>query len=101
MNWPSGARLRFAKLRHRAGLDRTLFLKLVASDWIDAHANLAICRPAGVGRNWLACALSHKACRDDPSVLYQRFQGCSPAWCWPRATDATRVGNACSATSSC
>lgn len=77
------ARLRFAKLRHQAvpedvdyrkerGLDRALFLKLVAGDWIDAHDNLAICGPSGVGKSWLACALGHKACRDDRSVLYQR-----------------------------
>jgi DNA replication protein DnaC len=57
------ARLRFAKLRHQAtpedvdyrsgrGLDRALFMKLVAGDW--------------------TCALGHKACRDDRSVLYQR-----------------------------
>lgn len=78
-----GARLRFAKLRHQAapedidyrterGLDRTLFVKLLAGDWIDAHDNLAICGPAGVGKSWLACAIGHKACRDDRSVLYQR-----------------------------
>lgn len=77
------ARLLFAKLRHQAapedvdyrserGLDRALFLKLIAGDWIDAHDNLAICGPAGVGKSWLACALGHKACRDDRSVLYQR-----------------------------
>ena len=28
--------------------------------------------PAGVGKVWLACALGHKACRDNRSVLYQR-----------------------------
>lgn len=52
-------RLRSAKLRHQAaledvdyrserGLDRALFLKLIAGDWIDAHDNLAICGPSGV-----------------------------------------------------
>jgi DNA replication protein DnaC len=77
------ARLRFAKLRHQAapedvdyrssrGLDRALFLKLLAGDWIAAHDNLVICGPTGVGKSWLACALGHKACRDDRSVLYQR-----------------------------
>lgn len=77
------ARLRFAKLRHQAapedvdyrssrGLDRALFMKLVAGDWIAAHHNLVICGPTGVGKSWLACALGHKACRDDRSVLYQR-----------------------------
>jgi DNA replication protein DnaC len=77
------ARLRYAKLRHQAavedvdyrtprGLDRALFQKLVAGDWIDAHDNLAICGPTGIGKSWLACALGHKACRDNRSALYQR-----------------------------
>ena len=75
------ARLRFAKLRHQAapedvdyrssrGLDRALFLKLVAGDWIAAHDNLVICGPTGVGKSWLACARPQG--RDDRSVLYQR-----------------------------
>lgn len=77
------ARLRYARLRHQAavedvdyrttrGLDRALFQKLVAGEWIDAHDNLIICGPTGVGKSWLACALGHKACRDNRSVLYQR-----------------------------
>jgi hypothetical protein len=33
---------------------------------------LIICGPTGVGKSWLACALGHKACRDNRSVLYQR-----------------------------
>jgi DNA replication protein DnaC len=28
--------------------------------------------PPGVGKSWLACALGHRACRDNRSVLYQR-----------------------------
>jgi DNA replication protein DnaC len=78
-----GARLRHAKLRQNAlvedvdyraarGLDRPLFQKLVAGHWIDTHDNLAISGPTGVGKSWLACALGHKACRDNRSVLYQR-----------------------------
>lgn len=77
------ARLRHAKLRQNAlvedvdyraarGLDRPLFQKLVAGSWIDAHDNLVISGPTGVGKSWLACALGHKACRDNRSVLYQR-----------------------------
>lgn len=76
-------RLRYAKLRQQAcvedidyrtprGLDRPLFAKLVEGRWIDDHANLLICGPAGVGKSWLASALGHKACWDNRSVLYQR-----------------------------
>ena len=78
------ARLRFARLRHHAtiedvdyraprGLDRALFQKLAAGDWIDGPHNLIIEGPTGVGKSWLACALGHKACRDNRSVLYQRI----------------------------
>jgi hypothetical protein len=33
---------------------------------------MILCGPTGVGKSWLACALGHKACRDNRSVLYQR-----------------------------
>src|ERR1044071_5195278 len=77
------ARLRYARLRHSAvvedvdyrvprGLDRALFHKLAEGEWIEAHDNLILCGPTGVGKSWLACALGHKACRDNRSVLYQR-----------------------------
>ena len=76
-------RLKFACLRQSAvvedvdmkaprGLDKALFHKLAAGDWIDRHQNLIVIGPTGVGKSWLACALGHKACRDDRSVLYQR-----------------------------
>ena len=78
------ARARAAKLRHAAsvedvdyravrGLDRTLFLKLAAGDWIRARHNLLVTGPCGVGKSWLACALGHRACRDDFSVAYHRL----------------------------
>src|SRR3954447_10408623 len=78
------ARLRYARLRHQAavedvdyraarGLDRALFQKLAEGAWIDAHENLILCGPTGVGKSWLASALGHKACRDNRSVLYQRI----------------------------
>ena len=77
------ARLRYARLRHQAavedvdyraarGLDRALFQALTAGRWIEEAQNLIIEGPAGVGKSWLACALGHKACRDNRSVLYQR-----------------------------
>jgi DNA replication protein DnaC len=76
-------RARVAKLRHLAsvedadyqsprGLDRALFLKLTACDWIAERRNLLITGAAGLGKSWLACALGHKACRENMSVLYAR-----------------------------
>src|SRR5215212_9993155 len=78
------ARLRYARLRHQAvvedvdyrttrGLDRTLFQSLAAGRWIEEAQNLIIEGPTGVGKSWLACALGHKACRDNRSVLHQRM----------------------------
>ena len=78
------ARLRAARLRQQAsiedvdyrsprGLDRALFQKLADGAWIDAHDNLALVGPSGVGKSWLACAIGHKACRDNRSVLYHRW----------------------------
>lgn len=78
------ARLRYARLRHHAavedvdyrtprGLDRALFQKLALGGWIEARQNLIIEGPTGVGKSWLACALGHRACRDNHSVLYQRI----------------------------
>jgi DNA replication protein DnaC len=77
------ARLRFAALRQEAvvedvdlraprRLDRTLFHKLAAGDWIDRKQNLLVIGPTGVGKSWIACALGHKACRDNRSVSYYR-----------------------------
>lgn len=78
------ARLRHAKFRHQAapedvdyrsprGLERRLFKVLLNGAWINAHDNLAICGPTGIGKSWLACAIGHQACRDNRSVLYVRF----------------------------
>ena len=77
-------RLRVAKLRLSAsvedvdfrqprGLDKSLFMSLASNQWIGEHHNLLIIGPTGVGKSYLACALSHKACRDGHVVLYQRL----------------------------
>ncbi|WFU39975.1 IS21-like element helper ATPase IstB [Bradyrhizobium sp. CB82] len=59
-------------LRTPRGIDRAVFVKLVAGDWIDRHENLLVTGATGLGKSWLACALGHKACRDNRSVLYHR-----------------------------
>src|ERR1700692_890811 len=77
-------RARVAKLRHPAsvedvnyqkprGLARALFLKLSACDWIAERRNLLVTGASGLGKSWLSCALGHKACRENLSVLYYRM----------------------------
>ena len=77
------SRLKFAGLRQNAvvedvdmkaarGLDKPLFARLAAGDWISQHQNLIVIGPTGTGKSWIACALAHKARRDDRSVLYHR-----------------------------
>ena len=77
-------RLKSARLRQSAvvedinmkaarSLDKALLQKLVAGDWIERHQNLLIIGQAGVGKSFIACALGHKACRDNRSVLYYRL----------------------------
>ena len=55
------------------GLDRRLLETLLKGDWIKNHENCAIVGPTGVGKSWIGCALGHKACRDNYSVLYTRL----------------------------
>jgi DNA replication protein DnaC len=83
-------RLKYANLRQDAaiedlntkaarGLDRALFARLATGEWIARRQDLLVTGKTGTGKSWLACALGHKACRDDRSVLY---------WRAPRLLDA-------------
>jgi DNA replication protein DnaC len=54
---------------------------------VDRHDNLILCGPTGVGKSWLACALGHKACRDNRSVLYQRVPKLFPEHALARGDD--------------
>ncbi len=54
------------------GLDQSVILKLVSCDWIKRHQNVIISGPTGVGKTYLACALTNKACREGYRALYLR-----------------------------
>ncbi|WP_425327252.1 ATP-binding protein [Rhizobium grahamii] len=63
------------------GVDRNLLMTRAGCDWIRKHQSLLVTGPAGVGKSWLACARGHKVCREDFSVAYTGFPGCSPRTC--------------------
>lgn len=58
--------------RTNRGLDKKFFMQLTNCEWIRAHRHVIFTGKTGLGKSWLACALGHKACREDISVLYQR-----------------------------
>jgi DNA replication protein DnaC len=60
-------------LRTPRGLDRQLFLSLLAGDYLRQHHNLIISGATGVGKTYLACALADKACRDGFTARYYRL----------------------------
>ena len=79
----TSARLRRARLKHAAvpedvdyrvarGLDRALFNRLLTGTWIKERQNVLITGLTGLGKTWLACALSNQACRLGYSSLYLR-----------------------------
>ena len=59
----------FTKTR---GLDKTAFLSLVNSSWVDNHHGVMIVGPTGVGKTFIACALANHAIRHGHSALYVR-----------------------------
>ncbi|TAN25131.1 MAG: hypothetical protein EPN30_05335 [Actinomycetota bacterium] len=76
-------RLRSAKLRHSAsiedidfrtprGLERSVIMGLSSSHWVDAHQNILLTGPAGVGKSYIGCALAHSGIRSGHSALYRR-----------------------------
>lgn len=54
---------------HR-GLDKAALLSLAECNFIDAHSNIIITGPTGVGKTYLACAIANKACRLKHTVRY-------------------------------
>src|SRR6476620_11465612 len=46
--------------QHPRGLDRKLIRTLATSDWVRLHHNVLLVGPTGIGKSWLACAVTHK-----------------------------------------
>jgi DNA replication protein DnaC len=59
--------------RHPRGLDKAVFRRLLTGDWVQAHQNVLITGPTGVGKTYLACALANAVCRRGQTALYQRL----------------------------
>ena len=59
--------------RGTRGLDRSVILRLAASQWVHDHDNVMISGATGTGKTYLACALGHSACRHGLTTRYYRF----------------------------
>jgi len=75
--------LKKAKLRQEAamedidygasrGLNQQVILDLANPQWVDAHRNVLISGPAGIGKSFISCALGNVAARAGYTVLYMR-----------------------------
>lgn len=79
-------RLKSARLRHQAcledvdfraarGLDKSLVAQLGGGAWLTRRQNILLTGPTGVGKSYLACAFSHRACQLGFSAAYHRATG--------------------------
>ncbi len=57
---------------HPRGLDRRFMKSLASCQWINAHQNVIITGPGGVGKTFIACALANAACRLNFTTRYHR-----------------------------
>lgn len=58
--------------RHPRSLNKQLMLELSSTQWINAHQNVLLTGPTGVGKSYIACALGNLAARGGYRVLYLR-----------------------------
>ena len=58
--------------KHPRGLNKQVILELSNDQWINAHRNVLISGPTGIGKSYLACALGNLAARGGYTVLYAR-----------------------------
>lgn len=66
-----GACIEDIDYRASRGLDKGVIRGLAQrSAWVASHENIFVLGPTGVGKSFIACALAHKACRDNYSALY-------------------------------
>jgi DNA replication protein DnaC len=54
------------------GIDRQAVMTLALGNWVSAGQTVLITGATGVGKSWLACALTQHACRRGYSAFYQR-----------------------------
>ncbi|MDD9936044.1 MAG: IS21-like element helper ATPase IstB [Myxococcales bacterium] len=77
-------RLQQAKLREKAcledidysharKLDKALVRRLATCKWVDKHQNVILTGPTGVGKTYIACALTDQALREGMTALYRRM----------------------------
>ena len=80
-------------------VNETLVRDLAGGNFVAHQRNVVLV--GGTGQAWLSCALGHRACRDNRSMLHQA--GAAACWRglgWPAATDVAatcrRPSPACS-----
>jgi len=54
------------------GIDQSVMMRLISCEWVTRRQNIIITGPTGVGKTFLACALTNKACREGHRAFYIR-----------------------------
>lgn len=67
------------------GIDRSVVKGLLDGAWLRDHRNVLITGPTGVGKTYLACAITHQSCRLGYSALYCRLPRLFPELAIARA----------------